>query len=109
MQFASFKVKIQMEEVLFFRNRGEVGGVGWYGIRSPHTAYYTPAKRTPSRFCRIAKMKGDKMFRSNWENGERGTPEQWKFKPKTTYTTDLFILFYNSNLSESILSCLKPN
>jgi len=29
-------------------------------------------------------MKGDKMFRSNWENGERGTPEQWKIKPKTT-------------------------
>ena len=22
------------------------------------------------------------MFRSIWENGERGTPEQWKIKPK---------------------------
>jgi hypothetical protein len=55
MQFASFKVKIQMDEVLFLINL---------------------KRRTPSRFCRIAKMKGDKMFRSNWENGERGTPEQ---------------------------------
>jgi hypothetical protein len=63
MQFASFKVKIQIEEVLFFTNR---------------------KRRTPSRFCRNAKMKGDRMFRSNGENGERGTPEQWKIKPKTT-------------------------
>jgi hypothetical protein len=65
---------------------------------SPHKAYHTPAKRTPSRFCRTAKMKGDKKFRSNWENGERGTPEQWKIKPKINYPTDSCILIYNSKL-----------
>jgi hypothetical protein len=98
MQFACFKVKIQVEEVLFLINRDLATG-----------DWPQPNKRTPSRFCRIAKMKGDKMFRSNWENGERGTPEQWKFKPKTTYTTDLFILFYKLNLAKIYDPVLTPN
>ncbi|HZY24975.1 MAG TPA: hypothetical protein VFE71_04060 [Bacteroidales bacterium] len=43
--------------------------------RIPHTAYRLPEKRTPFR---LVAMKGDEMFRSIWENGERGTPEQWR-------------------------------
>jgi hypothetical protein len=77
MQFASFKVKIQMEEVLFLINQ---------------------KRRTPSRFCRIAKMKGDKMFRSNWENGESGTPEQWKIEPKINYPSDSCIFIYKDKV-----------
>jgi hypothetical protein len=53
----------------------------WKKFYFLETGVKWPSKRTPFRFCRIAKMKGDKMFRSNWENGERGTPEQWKIKP----------------------------
>ena len=34
-----------------------------------------PEKRTPFR---LVALKGDEMFRSIWENGERGTPEQWR-------------------------------
>jgi hypothetical protein len=45
-----------MEEVLFLINRN-------------------PEKRTPFR---LVALKGDEMFRSIWENGERGTPEQWR-------------------------------
>jgi hypothetical protein len=43
--------------------------------RMPHTGYRKPEKRTPFR---LVALKGDEMFRSIWENGERGTPEQWR-------------------------------
>ena len=56
LQFARFILKLQMEEVLFLINRN-------------------PEKRTPFR---LVALKGDEMFRSIWENGERGTPEQWR-------------------------------
>jgi len=56
LQFARFILKLQMEEVLFLINR-------------------KPEKRTPFR---LVALKGDEMFRSIWENGERGTPEQWE-------------------------------
>jgi hypothetical protein len=53
-----------------------------------HTANRKPEKGTPfglmaSCLKTYHAVKGDKMFRSMWENGERGTPEQWKIKPKT--------------------------
>ena len=41
------------------------------------------------------------MFRSIWENGERGTPEQWKIKPKTN-------LYYSFKFNiNSILSIIR--
>jgi hypothetical protein len=40
-------------------------------------------------------MKGDRMFRSNWENGEIGTPELLKIKPKTTCLTAYLIFITN--------------
>jgi|NGEPerStandDraft_6_1074524.scaffolds.fasta_scaffold56680_1 hypothetical protein len=43
--------------------------------------------------------KGDKMFRSSWENGERGTPELRKIKPKPVYLSYSFIFSINSRLS----------
>ncbi|MGC1391346.1 MAG: hypothetical protein WA816_09935 [Bacteroidales bacterium] len=50
-------------------------------------------------------MKGDKMFRSSWGNGEMGTPEQWKIKPKSIYLLYIIIFllyfktFHDSNLA----------
>jgi hypothetical protein len=54
-----------MEEVLFLINRNPACGVR-------HVVY---GKETPFR---LVTMKGDEMFRSIWENGERGTPELWR-------------------------------
>jgi hypothetical protein len=44
------------------------------------------------------------MFRSNWENGERGTPEQWKIKTKTIYPSYSFIPIYNSKLIKNVFN-----
>jgi hypothetical protein len=43
------------------------------------------------------------MFRSVRENGERGTPEQWKIKPETTYPYDYLTFIFNSRLSIILL------
>jgi len=53
MQFASFKVKIQMEEVLFFRNRGEraVWGDMAYGHHIPRTTHRQ--KEPPPDFAEL--------------------------------------------------------
>ena len=56
-------------------------------------------KRTPFGLIRrglmpVLAVKGDKMFRSIWENGERGTPELWKIKPKTIYLY-LYLMSYS--------------
>jgi len=79
-------------------------GAGGIEYQSLHKAYHNPVKRTPSSFCRRAKVKGDKMFRSNWENGERGTPEQWKIKTKTIYPSYSFIPNYNSKLIKNVFN-----
>jgi hypothetical protein len=40
-----------------------------------------------------------------WENGERGTPEQWKIKPKTIYLSlSLKVIFALSLSFTSITS-----
>ncbi len=34
----------------------------------------------PSNWRNSSQGRGDKMFRSIWGNGERGTPEQWEYE-----------------------------
>ena len=98
LQFASFKVKIQIEEVLFLINCNAGAACGMrYRSKQPVNGCSIPdaGKETPFGLKTLSSVKGDIMFRSAGEKMGKGNSVT---KEKTLFLYTLFQKFVTQTI-----------